>query len=170
MNRHRPFSLGGGNGSKCPHSDIGPPTHRQSVRSIDCVTRCAVGTLRFPARRVQWKMRTTFRGQIFGYRSDLIKLMYRRTGLSCGYRRRLYPAACPILRTPTERGRKSWCGLAGGVAHLRRYISRTAGTFSSAWHRTRLGDLLGLRCVGRSICQTRDRSSLECSASLCKVK
>jgi hypothetical protein len=53
------------------------------------------------------------RGQIFGYRSALVKLMYRRTGLSCGYRRRLYPAACPILRTPTERGRKSWCGLAG---------------------------------------------------------
>ena len=53
------------------------------------------------------------RGEIFGYRSALIKLMYRRTGLSCGYRRRLYPAACPILRTPTERGRKSWCDLAG---------------------------------------------------------
>src|SRR6516162_7072866 len=58
----------------------------------------------------------------------------------------------------------------GGIAQLRQYISRTTGAFSSAWYRTRLGDLLGLRCLGRGVRQTRDRSSVECSSFLCEDK
>src|ERR1700730_12537978 len=58
----------------------------------------------------------------------------------------------------------------GGIADLHQCIPRTPSAFSSVWYRDRLGAFCGLRCLGRGLRQTRDRSGLECASGLCEDK
>src|SRR6266478_8813401 len=52
------------------------------------------------------------------------------------------------LRSATGIGGRYGEAWWGGVANLHQCIPRTPSAFSSAWHRTRLGALLELRCLG----------------------